>query len=89
MAHALFAETAGWPCPRTTLLLMAHATGRLGSDHFARWSKETGERELRQLLSWKWDPLGAVAISFPKRLTNMTAVRRSWSGRSDRERALL
>jgi hypothetical protein len=31
---------------------------------FARWWKETGEYELRQILHWKWDPIG-VADEFP------------------------
>jgi hypothetical protein len=36
----------------------------LSTDDFARWWKETGERELRQLLYWVWDPIG-VSGSFP------------------------
>lgn len=36
----------------------------LSTDEFARWWSETGERELRQLLYWKWDPIG-VNDSFP------------------------
>ena len=31
---------------------------------FARWWRETGERELRQVLFWRWDPLG-VSDYFP------------------------
>lgn len=31
---------------------------RLSTEEFARWWKETGERELRQLRYWKWDPIG-------------------------------
>jgi hypothetical protein len=46
-------------------LLVADVTERLSSDDFARWWKETGERELRQLLYWKWDPIG-VSDSFPQ-----------------------
>jgi hypothetical protein len=34
------------------------------SDQFARWWRETGENELRQLLFWRWDPVG-VADYFP------------------------
>jgi hypothetical protein len=40
------------------------ATERLSPEDFARWWKETGERELRQLLYWRWDPIG-VNDSFP------------------------
>ena len=36
----------------------------LTTDEFARWWSETGERELRQLLLWRWDPIG-VADDFP------------------------
>jgi hypothetical protein len=36
----------------------------LTRDQFARWWREAGERELRQLLFWRWDPIG-VADSFP------------------------
>lgn len=31
---------------------------------WARWWQETGEYELRQILHWKWDPIG-VASAFP------------------------
>jgi hypothetical protein len=34
------------------------------AEQFARWWKETGERELRQVLFWRWDPIG-VADYFP------------------------
>ena len=37
----------------------------LSTEAFARWWKETGERELRELLYWKWDPIG-VSDSFPQ-----------------------
>jgi hypothetical protein len=40
------------------------ASAPLGTDDFARWWKETGEQELRQLLYWQWDPIG-VNDSFP------------------------
>ncbi len=36
----------------------------LTADEFARWWKETGEHELRQILFWRWDPVG-VAHYFP------------------------
>ena len=36
----------------------------LTTDEFARWWRETGEHELRQLLLWRWDPIG-VADYFP------------------------
>ncbi len=36
----------------------------LSTEDFARWWKETGEHELRQILFWKWDPIG-VCDSFP------------------------
>jgi hypothetical protein len=34
------------------------------ADEFAGWWRETGEHELRQVLLWRWDPLG-VADHFP------------------------
>jgi hypothetical protein len=37
----------------------------LSQDEFARWWKETGERELREVLFWKWDPIG-VNVVFPR-----------------------
>jgi hypothetical protein len=40
------------------------AQSDLTSDAFARWWRETGEHELRQLLLWRWDPIG-VADYFP------------------------
>jgi hypothetical protein len=36
----------------------------LTTEEFARWWRETGEHELRQLLLWRWDPIG-VADYFP------------------------
>ena len=36
----------------------------LTREEFARWWRETGERELRQVLFWRWDPIG-VAEAFP------------------------
>ena len=33
-------------------------------EQYDRWWAETGEHELRQLLLWRWDPIG-VADSFP------------------------
>jgi hypothetical protein len=36
----------------------------LTREQFARWWRETGERELRQILFWRWDPIG-VADAFP------------------------
>ena len=36
----------------------------LTGPELVRWWAETGERELRQLLYWKWDPIG-VNDSFP------------------------
>jgi len=36
----------------------------LTRDQFARWWREAGERELRQMLYWRWDPIG-VADQFP------------------------
>ena len=38
--------------------------GDLTAERFARWWKQTGERELRQVLYWRWDPLG-VSDYFP------------------------
>lgn len=40
------------------------AADKLTTDEFARWWHETGEHELRQLLLWRWDPIG-VADYFP------------------------
>ena len=48
----------------STLSLVTDATERRSTDDFARWWKETGERELQQLLYWEWDPIG-VHDSFP------------------------
>ena len=36
----------------------------LTAEEFERWWKETGEHELRQILLWRWDPIG-VAHYFP------------------------
>jgi hypothetical protein len=36
----------------------------LTSEQYARWSNDTGLRELRQILYWRWDPLG-VSDDFP------------------------
>jgi hypothetical protein len=40
-------------------------SGSLTVEEFAVWWRETGERELRQVLFWRWDPLG-VADNFPE-----------------------
>ena len=40
-------------------------TDHSGEEEFALWWSETGERELRQLLFWKWDPIG-VNPFFPR-----------------------
>jgi hypothetical protein len=37
---------------------------RLTTEEFARWWKQTGEHELRQVLYWAWDPMG-VNSAFP------------------------
>lgn len=42
----------------------ASSGSNLDSEEFARWWSETGERELRQLLFWRWDPIG-VSDAFP------------------------
>lgn len=34
------------------------------SEGYARWWSETGERQLRQVLLWRWDPVGVSAF-FP------------------------
>jgi hypothetical protein len=39
-------------------------TGELTTEELARWWRETGEHELRQILLWRWDPLG-LADRFP------------------------
>src|SRR3954469_17567813 len=36
----------------------------LTAEQFAAWWRATGEHELRQVLLWRWDPLG-VAEHFP------------------------
>lgn len=36
----------------------------LTTEQFAKWWKQTGENELRQLLFWRWDPIG-VSEAFP------------------------
>src|SRR3954449_8617942 len=36
----------------------------LTPEQFALWWKQTGEHELRQVLLWRWDPIG-VADYFP------------------------
>jgi hypothetical protein len=36
----------------------------LTREQFARWWRETGESELRQVLFWRWDPIG-VSVHFP------------------------
>lgn len=43
---------------------MAKEAKGLNAEEFARWWKETGENELRQILHWKWDPIG-VSAAFP------------------------
>lgn len=43
---------------------MADLEEALTSEQFAAWWKQTGEHELRQLLLWRWDPIG-VAELFP------------------------
>jgi hypothetical protein len=40
------------------------APADLTREQFARWWRETGEGELRQVLFWRWDPIG-VSDSFP------------------------
>lgn len=40
------------------------AEGELTTEEHARWWRETGEHELRQVLLWRWDPIG-VADYFP------------------------
>ena len=36
----------------------------MNTEQFAEWWRRTGEQELRQILFWRWDPLG-VADCFP------------------------
>lgn len=43
--------------------MVSEAT-QLGVDEFTRWFRETGDYELRQILHWKWDPIG-VSGAFP------------------------
>ena len=37
---------------------------RLDGEDYERWWIETGEGELRQVLHWKWDPIGVASV-FP------------------------
>jgi hypothetical protein len=37
---------------------------RLDGEDYDRWWHETGEFELRQLLHWRWDPIGVAGV-FP------------------------
>lgn len=37
---------------------------RLTTEQFASWWRQTGEHELRQVLFWRWDPIG-VSEYFP------------------------
>ncbi|PBJ41360.1 hypothetical protein BB737_01955 [Mycobacterium avium subsp. hominissuis] len=43
---------------------VAREANRLDAVEFARWWQETGEYELRQILHWKWDPIGISGV-FP------------------------
>jgi hypothetical protein len=43
---------------------MGRRSEPLSNDALERWWTETGEFELRQILHWKWDPIG-VAYKFP------------------------
>src|SRR3954447_12365351 len=43
---------------------MASDRGRLSDDQHAAWWRQAGEQELRELLFWRWDPIG-VSGSFP------------------------
>lgn len=43
---------------------MRGGTRRLNVDEFERWWAQTGEYELRQILHWKWDPIG-ISCNFP------------------------
>jgi hypothetical protein len=47
-----------------TVKPVRHQAGRLDDDALTRWWQETGESELRQILHWKWDPIG-IAHAFP------------------------
>ncbi|MDO8188082.1 hypothetical protein Q5424_13200 [Conexibacter sp. JD483] len=49
-----------WPDPHERRFEPA----RKGPD-FEQWWEETGFRELRQLLLWRWDPIGVADIAFP------------------------
>jgi hypothetical protein len=43
---------------------MTDASDELDDAEFVRWWAETGEFELRQVLYWRWDPIG-IADAFP------------------------
>lgn len=43
---------------------MTSEARRLDPDAFARWWEETGDYALRQILHWRWDPIG-VSGDFP------------------------
>lgn len=58
----------------------------LTSEQHARWWKETGRSELRQILLWRWDPIG-VSDVFPDAATEYhsyagTVVTRARAGAS-------
>jgi hypothetical protein len=46
------------------LLFVTEESASLPEEEFARWWAETGEHELRQVLYWKWDPIGVNDV-FP------------------------
>lgn len=51
--------------PSGILLCMSEAQG-LSMEEHARWWKEAGGWQLRQILFWKWDPIGVVQMfGFP------------------------
>ena len=43
---------------------MSEQEEQRSAEQFARWWKDTGERELRQILFWRWDPIG-ISSAFP------------------------
>jgi hypothetical protein len=45
----------------------------LSPDQAERWADEAGFGELRQVLLWRWDPIG-LAESFPNAVRGVSAV---------------
>ncbi len=49
-----------WPAPHELEPLVVRK-----EPEFEQWWEDDGFRELRQLLLWRWDPVGVADIAFP------------------------